>query len=182
MIPVMSAGIERLLTEHRDMLYRFLSTKVRDPEDRKDIAQDVFIRVMRGGDIENIENPQAYLLHIAKNLIRDRARQDRSRQVQDHRPAEDLSLRDPFPGPERLALDREALALLKSAILSLPPRRRAAFLLSRVDGLSYKEIAHKLGISQKAVEQHISNALLECRDALSRDRPALSAAATRGAT
>jgi RNA polymerase sigma-70 factor (ECF subfamily) len=58
---------------------------------------------------------------------------------------------------------------VRAAILALPPRCRAVYLMNRMDGLSYSEIARRCGISAKAVEKHMSRALRELRDA--RERP-----------
>ncbi len=65
----------------------------------------------------------------------------------------------PEPSPEQHASGREALARMQAAIGQLPARCREVYLLHRIEGMTYPEIAHRSGISSKAVEKHISRAL-----------------------
>ena len=94
--------------------------------------------------------------------MRDRARHER------HAAPSDASATEPDAiaaddSPEQHASDQQALARVRAAILGLPPRCRAVYLMHRVEGLSYPEIARRFGISTKAVEKHMSHALRELR-------------------
>ena len=67
---------------------------------------------------------------------------------------------------------RERLKVVGAALDRLPQRTRASFLMHRIDGLKYREIAERLGVSQSAVEKHIARAALalgEARARLERD-------------
>jgi RNA polymerase sigma-70 factor (ECF subfamily) len=57
---------------------------------------------------------------------------------------------------------RRKLALLAQAVAHLPPQCRKAFLLRRIDGMEYKEIAKQMNISVSCVEKHVANGLLKC--------------------
>lgn len=151
---------------HGPSLRRYLKARLSDPAARDDVEQDVFLRLARYRAIDSIDNPEAFIIQTAANLIRDRERARARRQETATRSIEDVVLTDPAPRADTVVLDREALDMLLRAIADLPPRRRAAFLLSRVDGLSYREIAVRLGISEKAVEHSISAALKTCREKL----------------
>jgi RNA polymerase sigma-70 factor (ECF subfamily) len=70
------------------------------------------------------------------------------------------------PLQDAVVQGRQELALLHRTIDELPPKCRVVFLLSREHGLTMKEIAARLGISEKTVEKHILRAMTQCRQAL----------------
>src|SRR5215470_13933481 len=71
------ALVERLILEHGNALLRYVRRCVRKPADAADLAQEVFLRMLRVPDIEGIRDPQAYLYTVAHNIIRERALQQR---------------------------------------------------------------------------------------------------------
>ena len=157
---------ERFVRERVPSLERFLGRlRVRD-DDVQDVAQESVARLLRYRDQEPPEAWTALLYRIAINVTRDRARRDR------HAPSAESAQTDAIAAddsPEQHASDLEALSRVRAAILRLPPRCRAVYLMHRVEGLSYPEIARRCGVSTKAVEKHMSHALRELRDA--RERP-----------
>jgi RNA polymerase sigma-70 factor (ECF subfamily) len=156
---------ERFVRESGPGLARFLTRLRVRADDVDDVAQESVARLLRYRDSEPPDAWTALLYRIAINVARDRARHERhappSSVETDAIAAED--------SPEQHASDREALARAREAILALPARCRAVYLMHRIDGLSYSEIARRCGISTKAVEKHMSRALRELRDA--RERP-----------
>jgi len=160
---------ERFVRERVPLLERFLGRlRVRN-DDVQDVAQESVARLLRYRDQEPPEAWAALLYRIAINVTRDRARSDRrapSRESSDAEP--DTIASD--DSPEQHASDQQALARVRAAILRLPPRCRAVYLMHRVDGLSYPEIARRCGVSTKAVEKHMSHALRELRAARERSR------------
>jgi RNA polymerase sigma-70 factor (ECF subfamily) len=66
-------------------------------------------------------------------------------------------------GPERHLQSAVAMEALEAAITALPPKCRTVFLLSRIEGLSNREVAQRCGISVKMVEKHLAKAILTCR-------------------
>lgn len=153
---------ERFLRERRQPLLRFLlRMKVNEP-DAQDIVQESLSRLLRYRESEPAQAWQALLYRIAINILRDRARQARgegTRMTQDVSIEVALDVVSTDASPEQHASDRQALARLKAAILELPPRCRQAYLLNRIEGMTYPEIARRNGTSLKAVEKHISRAL-----------------------
>jgi RNA polymerase sigma factor (sigma-70 family) len=158
---------ERFVRERVPLLVRFLTRlRVRD-DDVQDIAQESVARLLRYRDREPPEAWAALLYRIAINVTRDRARRDSHAPIPDSSRVEaDAIAAD--DSPEQHASDQQALARVRAAILRLPPRCRAVYLMHRVDGLSYPEIARRCGISTKAVEKHMSHALRELREARER--------------
>ena len=154
----------RFVGESRPRLERFLARLRVSEDDVQDVAQESLARLLRYRDSEPAEAWPALLYRIAINVARDRARHER------HAPSSsvDTDAIAADDSPEQHASDHEALARVRAAILRLPSRCRAVYLMHRFDSLSYPEIARRCGISTKAVEKHMSRALRELRDARER--------------
>jgi len=160
-----NAGLfERFVRESAPRLARFLARLRVGENDVQDVAQESVARLLRYRDSEPPEAWAALLYRIAINVARDRARHER------HAPSSsiDTDAIAADDSPEQHASDHEALARVRDAILRLPSRCRAVYLMHRMDGLSYPEIARRCGISTKAVEKHMSRALRDLRDARER--------------
>ncbi|KIH82082.1 sigma-70 family RNA polymerase sigma factor [Pseudomonas batumici] len=154
-------------TPHRDYVgglfrshYPWLCTRLRRHLDSsasaEDIAADTFVQLLMAPDVGPIRQPRALLTTIAQRLIyqlwrrRDleRAHLDALQQLPD---AEG-------PSPEDQARMLEALENIDSLLDGLPDKVKATFLLSRVNGLTYPEIAAELGISQRSVSDYMVRA------------------------
>lgn len=142
----------------------FISRKVRCTALASDIMQDAWLRIaLDRSSREPVQNVRAYLYRVTSNLAIDRLRQ---MQAQSRRLVElDLpeKLGSSGPNPDKVIEGREDYAALVNAIRELPDRCRAAFLLYRVKGLSMREVASVLGVSEKTVEKHIAKAMVHCR-------------------
>ncbi|HKE47440.1 MAG TPA: RNA polymerase sigma factor [Rhodanobacteraceae bacterium] len=159
---------ERFVRERVPSLERFLGRlRVRE-DDVEDVAQESVARLLRYRDQEPPEAWTALLYRIAINVTRDRARRDRHAAPTADTAAEPVAA---DASPEQHASDLESLARVRAAILRLPPRCRAVYLMHRVEGLSYPEIARRCGVSTKAVEKHMSHALRELRERAGAETP-----------
>lgn len=154
---------EELYLEHHRALHRFLTRMLRCEEAAAEVAQDVYVRLLRLAPQRPVENPRGYLFRVAANAAYDRMARDRRRErVMDDQGLPD-TLRCPLPDAEAITVARERLNMLAEAVNELPPRCREVFLMSRLDGLSHAEIAGRLAISRNMVEKHIIKAMLYCR-------------------
>ena len=108
------------------------------------------------------------LFRIANNLVFEYHRTRKRHHAGDHVSLTEMDeLQTPAPSVESIIDARRAIdILLKRTIIELPPKCRLAFMLSRFDGMSYPQIAQRMGISVKMVEKHITKALLACRAAV----------------
>lgn len=160
---------ERFVRECGPPLERFLGRLHVRADDIQDVAQESIARLLRYRDQEPPDAWMALLYRIAINVVRDRARREHrapsgapavagAEAIAPEAVATDAS-------PEQHASDLEALARARDAILRLPPRCRAVYLMHRIEGQSYPEIARRCGISTKAVEKQMSRALRELRGA-----------------
>lgn len=126
-----------------------------DPEE---IVQEVFVKLWLKKELINPEKDfQSYLFSIAKNLILDHLKSAVNRKlyfVGQHF-QQDLSADDSSDNIVNEATEEKLLQLINK----IPERRREIFTLSRFEGLSYKQIAEKLNISENTVDSQIRNAL-----------------------
>ena len=161
--------LERLFTEHRGVLQAFLFRRVRRQPDAADLAQEVYLRMLRVPDIEAIRNPESYLITVASNLIKEHARHAYEERgaldVQDPLVQEQLAEMPSFAGD----LDQEhRVERLREVLDLLPPKCRAAVVLQYWHHQSYQEIAQQLGISTHMVKKYLSQALVHCRRRMAR--------------
>jgi len=128
--------------------------------DADDHAQTALLRALERAP-EELHNPRAYLARVTRNVAIDEARRIRARG------GRALALDDlPQSHQPWTAPDQESAVLLKQVILGLPPLYRDVFILNRFVGLTYVEIARRLGVSDKTVEYRMSRALALCQEAL----------------
>lgn len=127
--------------------------------DIDDIIQEMYARLASLKNLENIQHPRQYAaqtaISIALNLVRH-ARVVPMIPIGDF---EELELVSAEPSPERTINAQEELRELERSLQELPPLCRTAFLLRRVEGLSQKEVAEKLGISVKTVEKYMARSV-----------------------
>lgn len=137
-------------------LVRFAKEFVQHEEDAENITQDVFTDLWEKRDfITHIENMNAYLFRLVRNKCLDYLRH----KVFEQRYMESLQL----SCEEEAVEDHDTEILIRAAINSLPQRCRDIFLLSRVEGLKYREISEHLGISVNTVECQMGIALKKLR-------------------
>ncbi|MFT4195874.1 MAG: sigma-70 family RNA polymerase sigma factor [Ottowia sp.] len=150
---------------YRELL-SFLARKVRDRDTAADLAQESYARVyaaQAAGSV--VGDPRALLYQTARNLVIDHQRHGDVRAGVEV-PAGHAEA-GAVPGcrnwePETALSSRQGVRALAAAIDGLPPRCREAFMLNRFEGMTYAQVAARMGISVKAVEQHIKHALDAC--------------------
>lgn len=136
----------------------FFLKRVHDHAEAEDLTQEVFARVFGNADVDP-DLYAGYVFQIASNLLRDRAR--RSRVRADSRETVG-SLYGPgvdWLDPEKIAVGRDALALLAAGLAELPERTRTIFVLYRVENIDKRVVAESFGISRSAVEKHVTRAM-----------------------
>jgi RNA polymerase sigma-70 factor (ECF subfamily) len=122
-----------------------------------DLVQETYLRAASLQSLANIASPRGLLLRIAANVAIDQHRRASVRPVAGRTPEAEVAL-------ERRGVesDQSERLALKQIILSLPPKLRDVFVLSRFTGLTYDEIGVRLGISAKTVEGRMTKALRIC--------------------
>jgi RNA polymerase sigma-70 factor (ECF subfamily) len=120
--------------------------------DVDDVIQEVYCKVMQMDDVTRVNDPRGYIVQMAKNLVTDRLRRDAVVDIEVMSNLGDLEVWDDSPGPEQTAFGRAELRWVMGLIGKLPDRCRAVFRARRIYGLSQKETADSLGVTEKAVE------------------------------
>jgi RNA polymerase sigma factor (sigma-70 family) len=169
MAEIKKSLLERLFSEQGGALRAFLYRRVRKHPDAAELAQEVYVRMLRVPDMTSIRNPEAYLYAVASNLAKEHAhREARDKSVldiDDPLVQEQLAELPPFAGQ----LDRDTrIARLREVLGQLSPKCRAAVVLQYWHGLSYEEIGERLGVSTNMVKKYLSQALVHCRRRMAR--------------
>lgn len=110
-------------------------------------------------DLDGIERPEAYLFTMAANLLRDRARRERTRTGVREEYEAQPELGIDFLDPHRVAEGHDMLRSLYAALGELSETRRRIFILYRIENVSKKTIAAEFGITESAIEKHIRKAM-----------------------
>jgi RNA polymerase sigma-70 factor (ECF subfamily) len=156
----------QLYLEKRPDLVRFFAVRTGSASDAEDIVQDIWIKISSIGDGE-IDSPSAYLYRLGSNVMLDRARSDKRSRARDDNYYRMQLVRSTttgedeaaIPTPEQAVASRQRLARLIELVRKMPDQRRRVFTLHKLDGLSYGDVARRLGISRSAVEKHMMAAL-----------------------
>jgi len=144
-------------------LKRFFRSYRLNAADVDDLTQDVFVRLTGPGAQTNLRKPEAFVFTLARNLVRDRARRLHTRAAARSINVDDAGLTCEQPTPDQSLEMAQQLAHVEQALASLKPRTCEAFLLHRVHGESYADIAAQMNISVSMVEKHIMSAMLALR-------------------
>lgn len=162
---------------YRELL-NFISKTNKDRDSAADIVQESYARVLAMQQAgEAVAEPRALLYRTARNIQIDEHRRSEVRgdhvDIMESDAAERLALRAPrAEEPEAAASSAEHVRALLATIGALPLRCREAFVLHKFDGLPQAEVARRMGISLKTVEEHLRKAMAACRECKERlDRP-----------
>ena len=157
--------VERLYAEHRSGLQNFFRRRIRTKASAPDLAQEVYMRMLRVSDPSSIRNPAVYLYTVANNLAKEHATLDRR---QTGGPMGDTRTKEQLE-PETLnALEveldtRQRVSQLQVILRQLRPKCRAAVVLRFVHELSYREIALHLGVSGEMARKYVDQGLAHCQ-------------------
>lgn len=128
-----------------------------------DLVQDLFLRFWRRPVVQ-VEELRTYLLRSAGNIAIDHLRSEgaRERVNEGWLPEQQENQSE----PQAVLEANNDLRHVEAALRSLPERTRQIFLLNRIHGRKYAEIAKAMGLSQSAVEKHMMRALQACKASL----------------
>ena len=160
----MNINIGELYKLHNQELISHLMRMVKCRETAQDIAQDCYLVLASSANTLTIDHPRGFLYRTASNLAIDHFRHNKV--VERFADLEQFEDESNLPNVEAEISKEQWRTLLHQTINELPPRCRDAFILHKIKGLSYREVAQFLDISESAVEKHIIKGLMHCRNRL----------------
>lgn len=157
---------QQLFFEYAARIRNFLYYKSGDRQLSEDLTQEAFLRLWKNCQKVSYEKARSYLFTVANNLFLDVVKHQKVVQQFQlfHKPSESTL------NPEKLLELTEMQTLLENALKELPENQRLVFLLSRLEKMTYGEIAELLAISVKAVEKRMHKALLSLREIVENNR------------
>jgi RNA polymerase sigma-70 factor (ECF subfamily) len=159
--------VERLFREHNESLLRFLTARLRSPQDAREVAQEAYVRILSLDEPGAVSYLRAFLFRTAANLAVDRLRRNDVRQnVSSTALFGEL---DNARTPEREVAGTQAMERLARLVAALPWPCRRAFVLSRVHGMDFADIARELNVSERSARAYVTRALLHCRARLDKE-------------
>ena len=156
--------ITRLFSEHNESLVRFLAARLNSVQEAKEVAQEAYVRLLSLDDSGAVSFLRAFLFKTAANLAVDRLR-SRNRQRQAMNAGLCDELREALT-PDHEAAQAEEAAIVRRLIGELPPKCRQAFLLHRIHGEDFSQIAQQMELSERMVRHYVLRAVLYCRAGL----------------
>jgi RNA polymerase sigma-70 factor (ECF subfamily) len=162
--PAFQAQVSCIYQEHHRWLRAWLQPRVDCRHLAADLVQDVFIRVLSADaaadKLHAVREPRSYLATIARRLMIDHFRRSRLERAWLQAMAEQPEAQD--ISPEERAILLETLYELDAMLAGLGKKVRRAFLLSQLDGLTYRAIGETLGVSVITVNRYVAKAVQHC--------------------
>ena len=150
----------RNILPHEPALRGWLSRNTLQGIDADDVIQEAYTILAEMESVETIRYPRAYLFQVARSVIVRHVRRARIVPIHTVDDIERLEHVDDVASPEQYAIDRDELRQLARALAAMPLKTREAFVLRRVRGLSQREVAAQMRITENTVETHISRGIL----------------------
>ena len=141
------------------ILMHYLRRHWPDKNELEDLRQDVYVRVHEAASKKIPHPAKPFVFAIARNLLVDRVRREHVVPIEAVADFDALGLSIDTPAPDQSVVAREELRRLQAALDLLPPRCREAVVLGRIEGLSGREIAARMGIGTAAVSAHLAKGI-----------------------
>jgi RNA polymerase sigma factor (sigma-70 family) len=151
---------------HEPALRAYLRGRFPSLTDIDDLVQETYARIFRARWAGELNEVRPYLFAVARNAAVDLCRRNHSTVVGSMAEIDPQSVVEERPDSAELVSHEQELELLHEAIRALPERCREVFTLRKLQGLSHREIAAKLGISENTIEGQISIGVFRCRQYL----------------
>lgn len=154
-----AALLDAFARQYRPALTRFFRKRTPEFFDVDDLVQDVFTRLAVRGDGRSIQKPEAFLLRTASNVWRDFLRKRQTHQYKAHDEYCDEHHGPMETCPDQALQGSQTIEILINALNELPKRTYLVFVLCRIEGLSQRDAAKRLGVSVSSIEKHMMKAI-----------------------
>jgi RNA polymerase sigma factor (sigma-70 family) len=163
---LMAGAVSELFRHHNRLLVGYLTNRLSSEQEAKEVAQEAYVRLLQLQDPGSPSLLRAYLFKTATNLAIDRLRHRRVRYQAEERQelfasaaAGAMQSDDPV---DQLA-EREQTARLLGYLQELPPKCLQVFNLHRLEGVPQRDVAARLGFSERMVRRYVTYAMVYCR-------------------
>lgn len=163
---VLDSWFKREVMIHDEALTRYLRRSWPHPEDIHDLRQETYVRLFESAQHHIPDIVRPFIFAIARRLMTDRIRRQRTVAIDSTGDIEALNVLVDDLSPERDTAAHQELRRLAEALDSLPVKCREVVWMRRIDDLSQKEVASRLGLSEKTVEGHITKGMKRLTDAI----------------
>ena len=140
-------------------LVQFLHHSWRNKEDIADLRQEIYVRVYEAARKQIPHPAKPFVFAVARNLLIDRIRRKHIVPIEVAADWESLNVAADEPSPDRSVIARDELDRLQAALDCLPPRCREAVVLGRIETLTRRQIAERMGISEATVTEHLTKGM-----------------------
>jgi RNA polymerase sigma factor (sigma-70 family) len=147
------------ILSHELSLVRYLLRVWPNRDEVPDLRQETYVRVFESAQQARPAFPKAFLFATARNLMTDRLRRGRIVFIGTGGDLDELNVLVDELTPERCVTNIEELQRLAKAFDCLPPQCRTVMWLRKVEQLSQREVAAKLGVQEKAVEKQVARGM-----------------------
>lgn len=151
--------LAREILPHEGDVRRWLRRSLVVSGDVDDVIQEAYCRLADLGDPARIASPRAYFFQTARSIVLEQMRRARIVRIEAVTEIDALRIEWDEPSPERIVGGREELDRVMQAVAALPDRCRRIFEMRRVLGLSQKDIAQRLGVTENIVENEAARGL-----------------------
>ena len=149
-------------------LLRFLRSRLGHGDLAQDLAQEVYLRLLRMDDIGLIRNPRSFVIHLAAHAAHEWRMLARNRLQ--HSEEELQQLVAEFADPADVLEEHDRLHELRQVLATLSPKCQAVLLMHRRDGMTYQEIAAEMKLSVAMVKKYMAKGLAACQKQMERQR------------
>lgn len=140
-------------------LRRWLTSRRFQGVDVDDVIQETYVVLAELKSVEHINNPMSYMFQVAYSIVLAQLKRSRIVSITTAADLDEIASIVNAPSPESQVGDREELALVEEVIKALPLRVREVFVLRKIEGISQREVAQRLGISENIVEKCVAQGL-----------------------
>ena len=156
--------IYRTFLNNQTAIRRIIAKYRPDKHDVDDLTQETFLKCFAAEISQEIQNPKAFMFRVAKNVAISEARRKRNFNTDSF---EDSGGIDVYPDREQITPDdalhsRRKLAVFVEALSTMPTENRRALVMRKIEGLKFKQIAVRLGVSVSTIEKRVAAALVHC--------------------
>ncbi|MBS0416911.1 MAG: RNA polymerase sigma factor [Proteobacteria bacterium] len=152
--------LQQLVSSVGSDVLRFLRSRLGHGDLAQDLAQEVYLRLLRMDDVRLIRNPRAFVIHLAAHAAHEWRELARNRLAHSDEGLDELVAE--FSDPAEMLERHDRAKQLFRVLGTLSPKRQAVVLMHRRDGMTCQEIAARLNLSVAMVKKHLALGLAEC--------------------